>query len=78
LVGAHTRGSTYNQGEIAFVKSILEGEGIIYYFQGESAITISYAGAYARLFVASEDADRVRKLLHELATAEIEPESENN
>jgi len=69
--------STYSQGEIAFIKSILDGEGLTYYFQGESAITISYAGAYVRLFVASEDADRVRKLLHELAIAEVKPESDS-
>jgi hypothetical protein len=68
--------STYKQGEIAFVKSILDGEGITYYFQGESAIMISYAGAYARLFVAVEDEERVRELLHELELSV--PGSENN
>jgi hypothetical protein len=68
--------STYKQSEIAFVKSILDGEGITYYFQGDSAILISYAGAYARLFVAAEDAQQVRELLSELELSE--PGSENN
>jgi hypothetical protein len=37
---------------------------------------ISYAGAYARLFVAVEDEERVRELLHELELSV--PGSENN
>lgn len=68
--------STYQQSEIAFIKSILECERIPYFFQGESALLIFTAGAYARLFVNAADADRVSELLRELETAKIE--SENN
>ena len=67
--------STYQQSEIAFVKSILESEGIPYFFQGDSSLLISAAGAYARLFVDAKDADRIRELLHELELSV--PESEN-
>jgi len=58
--------STYSQGDIAFLKSVLDGEGITYFFQGESSIMIIAAGAYARLMVAADEADRARELLREL------------
>jgi hypothetical protein len=58
--------STYQQGDIAFIKSVLDGEGITYFFQGESSIMIIAAGAYARLMVAADEADRARELLQEL------------
>jgi hypothetical protein len=68
--------STYRQSEIAFVKSILEGEGIPFFFQGESPLLIIMAGAYARLFVNATDAERVKELLRELELSV--PESGNN
>jgi hypothetical protein len=55
--------STYLQSDIVFVKSILEGEGIPFFFQGESAILMAMAGSYARLFVDASDVDRVKELL---------------
>jgi hypothetical protein len=64
--------STYQQGEIAFVKSILEGEGIHFFFQGESPVLIGMAGSYARLFVDASDVDRVRDLLNAAEIAESE------
>lgn len=57
--------STYNPGDIAFVKSLLDGEGIHYYFQGESPAMLVAAGAYARLLVGAGQADRVRDILRE-------------
>ena len=58
--------STYQQGDIAFIKSVLDGEGITYIFEGESPILIGWAGAYARLLVKAEEADRAREILREL------------
>jgi hypothetical protein len=62
--------STYSQGDIAFLKSVLDGEGITYFFQGESSIMIIAAGAYARLMVKAEDAQRAREILQELGLLE--------
>ncbi|MGV8057045.1 MAG: hypothetical protein AB2L12_03270 [Smithellaceae bacterium] len=62
--------STYQQGEIAFVKSILEGEGIPFFFQGESPLLISMA--YARLFVNADEADRVKEILQNLGLLDKE------
>ena len=58
--------STYQQGDIAFIKSVLDGEGITYIFEGESPILIGWAGAYARLLVKAEDVQRTREILQEL------------
>lgn len=58
--------STYNPGDIAFVKSVLDGEDIHYYFQGENTAMLVAAGAYARLLVAKDQAGRVRDILREI------------
>jgi len=57
--------STYNQGDIAFIKSVLEGENITYYFQGDNPSLLVAAGAYARLLVKTDEADRAREILRE-------------
>lgn len=55
--------STYNQSEIAFIKSILEAEGIHYYFQGENPMMMIAAGSYARLLVQADQAERAREII---------------
>jgi Protein of unknown function (DUF2007). len=62
--------STYNQGDIAFIKSVLDGEGIHYYFSGESTIMMIGAGSYARLLVKADEADRAREILQALGFLE--------
>ncbi|MEN6623698.1 MAG: DUF2007 domain-containing protein [Smithella sp.] len=62
--------STYNPGDIAFIKSVLDGEGIHYYFQGESTIMMVGAGAYARLLVQKDQAEHVRSILNEMGFLE--------
>lgn len=58
--------STYQQGDVSFIKSILDGEGISYFFQGENSIMLIAAGAYARLLVKAEDAERAKEILQDL------------
>ena len=58
--------STYNPGEIAVIKSILDWEGIRYYFQGENINLLIAAGAHARLLADEKDAKLVRDILREL------------
>lgn len=58
--------STYNPGDIAVIKSVLDGESIHYYFQGENTNMLIGAGAYARLLVAEDQVDRVRDILKEM------------
>jgi hypothetical protein len=57
--------STYNPGDIAVLKSVLDGEGIHYFFQGESSPMMVGAGSYARLLVRADQVDRVRDILQE-------------
>ena len=58
--------STYNPGDIAVIKSVLDGEGIHYYFEGENSTMMVGAGAYARLLVQEDQVERVRDILQEL------------
>jgi hypothetical protein len=58
--------STYNQGDIAFIKSVLDGEDIHYFFSGENSLVMVAAGAYARLLVQADQADRVIEILQDL------------
>ena len=62
--------STYQQGDIAFIKSVFDGEGITYFFEGESSIMLIAAGAYARLLVKADEADRAKDILRELGFLE--------
>jgi|SRR5450759_974417 hypothetical protein len=58
--------STYNQGDIAFIKSVFDGEEIKYYFQGENSNLMVGGGSYARLLVKADEADRAREILQDL------------
>ncbi|MHB8139597.1 MAG: putative signal transducing protein [Smithellaceae bacterium] len=62
--------STYNPGDIAVIKSVLDGEDIHYYFQGENTNMLVAAGAYARLLVQADQAGRVREILQEMGFLE--------
>lgn len=57
--------STYNPGDIAFIKSVLDGEDIHYFFQGESTAMLVASGAYARLLVREDQAPRAIEILQE-------------
>jgi len=58
--------STYDPGEIALIKSILDAEEINYFFQGENINLLIAAGSRPRLLVDEKDAERVRDILQEL------------
>ena len=62
--------STYQQSDIAFIKSVFDGEGITYFFEGESSIMLVAGGAYARLLVKAEEVQRAREILQELGFLE--------
>ena len=62
--------STYQQGDIAFIKSVLDGEGIHYFFSGESTVMMIGAGSYARLLVKADEVQRAREILQELGFLE--------
>jgi Putative prokaryotic signal transducing protein len=63
---------TYNPGDIAVIKSLLDSEGITYYFLGDH-LTLRPMGDAARLMVAREDAQSARELLANLDLSYSEP-----
>lgn len=58
--------STYNPADIAVIKSILENEGLTFYFLGEQFTQVLPCVQPARLMVAEEDEKTVRELLEDL------------
>lgn len=58
--------STFNWGDIAFIKSVLNGENITYYFLGEHFNNIGPLIEPVRLMVSTEEAAAVREILRDL------------
>ena len=57
---------TYNPADIAFIKSILDGEDIGYFFKGEHFLHARPLADPARLMVRSDQAESARALLEDL------------
>lgn len=55
--------STFNPGDIAFIKSVLDSEEITYYFHGEHFNYVRPLVEPARLMVKSDQVETVRELL---------------
>ncbi len=61
-----------NPGDVAMIKSLLESEGITYYFRGESSYPFAPP---TRLMVQKDRADEAREILDGLETSEdVTPE----
>ncbi len=58
--------STYNVGDIAFVRSLLEASGIPFLFHGENFAVVDPLIQPARLLVPPEYAERARELLRDV------------
>jgi len=58
--------STYNQGDIALIKSILDNEKVEYFWLGENFSQIGQLIQPANLVVRKEHAERVRDILKEM------------
>ncbi len=58
--------STYNPFDIAVIKSLLDPEDILYFFQGEQFSYVRPLVEPARLMVAKEDAEEAREILKDL------------
>lgn len=61
---------TFQQGDIAFLKSVLDGDGITYCFQGENSNLMVGGGSYARLLVQADQVERAKEILQELGFLE--------
>ncbi|MGE5507143.1 MAG: DUF2007 domain-containing protein [Chitinophagales bacterium] len=54
---------TFNPGDVAFVKSLLDGEGIPYFVDAERFNQARGFALPMRFFVRAEDAERAREIL---------------
>ena len=54
---------THNAGDRAFLKSLLDAEGIVYYIQGEHVAPYLFNALPMRVMVRSDHVDRARALL---------------
>jgi len=57
---------THNAGDRAFLKSLLDAEGITYFIQGEHVAQFLYNAVPMRLMVRKEHATRARELLKDI------------
>ena len=58
--------STFRPGDIAIIKSILDSEGITYFFQGENFTYIDPLIIPARLMVKKDQVETAREVLKDL------------
>jgi len=58
--------STYNAGDVAIIRSILEGTDIPYYFQGKAFNDVGPLLEPTSLFVARSQVDTVKELLKDV------------
>lgn len=55
--------ATYNPADVAFLKSLLEGEGIQYFFKGEHFLYMRPLADPVRLMVRADQVDAAQELL---------------
>jgi hypothetical protein len=58
--------ATFNPGDIAIIKSILDGEGITYFFQGENFNYCRPLVIPARLMVKKDEVEKAKEVLKDL------------
>ena len=55
-----------SSGDLIFLKSILDAEGITYYVQGEHVVQFIYHSVPMRLMVKKEDVAKVREIIKDM------------
>lgn len=64
--------ATFNPGDIAIIKSILDSEKITYFIRGEH-LALRPMGDSARLMVSKDEVDQAKELLQDLDLSYTEP-----
>ncbi len=60
---------TYNPADVALIKSILDAEGITYYFNAEHFMNVRPLAEPVRLMVKADEAERAKEILRDLNLA---------
>jgi hypothetical protein len=58
--------STYSPSDVAIIKSLLDVEGITYFFQGETVAPYLYNAVPMRLLVKNNEVETVREILKDI------------
>ena len=58
--------ATYNPADIAFLKSLLDAEGVSYFFKGEHFMYVRPLADPVRLMVRSDQVEQVNELLEDV------------
>ena len=58
--------ATYNPADVAFIKSLLEGEGIQYFFKGEHFMYMRPLADPVRLMVRADQVETARELVKDV------------
>ncbi|MFA5143326.1 MAG: DUF2007 domain-containing protein [Candidatus Omnitrophota bacterium] len=61
--------STFNAGDVIFIRSLLDSSGIIYYFNGENFLFFRPAVEPARLMVDERHYDEAKEILKEFKSS---------
>lgn len=73
---------THNAGDRAFIKSILDAEGIIYFIQGENVSNYLFNALPMRVMVKKDQAEKAREILKDIELSYsynlIESSKDNN
>ena len=57
---------THNAGDRAFIKSILDAEGIVYFIQGEHVAPYLFNALPMRVMVREDQAEKAREILSDI------------
>ena len=57
---------THNAGDIAFIKSIFDAEGIIYFIQGENVAPYLFNALPMRVMVNKDEAEKAKTILKDI------------
>ena len=69
---------TFNPADIAFIKSILDAEGITYYFHGEHFSQIRPLALPARLMVMKDQVESAKEILKDAKLSIMAINTEND
>jgi len=69
FIGFEPISEIHNAGDLSFIKSLLDSEGITYFIQGEHVAHFLYNAVPMRLMVKKDQANKAREILKDVELA---------